>query len=54
MRERGAPKSQGVSGVRARVTLLDPSQGLGESLGRVLSCACVRVSLLVFFGSHAL
>jgi hypothetical protein len=44
MREGGAPKSQGVSGVRARVTLPDPSQGLGESLAR----ACVKVSLLDF------
>jgi hypothetical protein len=48
MRWGGAPKSLGVSGVRARVTLSDPSQGPGESLARVFSCACVRVSLLVF------
>jgi hypothetical protein len=51
VREGGAPKSQGVSGVRTRVTLLEPSQGLGESFARVLSCAYVRVSLLVFFVS---
>jgi hypothetical protein len=46
VREAGAPKSQGVSGVHARVTPPDPSQGLGESLARVLF-VLVCVSLLV-------
>jgi hypothetical protein len=40
VREGGAPKSQGVSGVRARVTLPDPSQGPGELFARGFSCAC--------------
>jgi hypothetical protein len=48
MREGGASKYQGVSGVRTRVTLPEPSQGLEESFARVLSCAYMRVSLLVF------
>jgi hypothetical protein len=48
VREGKAPKSQGVSGVRARVTLPNPSRGLGESLTRVLFRAYMRVSLLVF------
>jgi hypothetical protein len=34
--------------VRTRATLPDPSQGPGESFARVFSCACERVSLLVF------
>jgi hypothetical protein len=44
--EGGAPKSQCMSGVRARVTLPDLSQGPGESLVRVLRHARVLKTIL--------
>jgi hypothetical protein len=50
MREGGAPKSQGERGECGCVcvTLLVPSQGLGELFARVSLCVVVVVILLLF------